>query len=207
MSSVRPSILHTLNQRGPLSIEEIARAIGISKMATRYHLRLLTQENLIATHVKCCGAVGRPCKLYALTEKAHAQLPQGYAELVEHLLDELEHSLGERQTRALLRRAGKRAALPAAQAEAGIQARLNRTARFLSRSGYAARVDRAPDALALVVYHCPYRTAARRYPAVCEMDRAMIGALMQTDTRMTCCIAAGHAECRFLVSRRDQEKV
>ena len=110
MSSIRQTLLETLNRRGPLSIEELALATHLSTLAARYHLRLLERQGLIVLRdAPHCGAVGRPQRIYALAEGAYERLPNQYNQLAGNLIDEIEETLGPKEARALMRRAGRRA--------------------------------------------------------------------------------------------------
>jgi predicted ArsR family transcriptional regulator len=111
MSNPRRVILETLSQRGPLPLAEIARAARRSPLATRYHLRLLVDAGwIVANTVAHRASVGRPQVLYTLAEPAHAQLPKQYDSLAAQLLGEMIRACGEKETRALLRRAGRQLA-------------------------------------------------------------------------------------------------
>ncbi len=202
MSNIRRVILETLNQRSPLSIEEIARAVRRSTMATRYHLSLLVNEALVvADKVDRRANVGRPQMLYALADRAHEHLPKQYNWLAEQLLEAIGDSLGAREKRALLRRAGKRLAVsaPTLRRGARLETRLERTADFLTERGYMARWEKINGEYALHVRNCPYRQVALAHREVCDMDIAMINGLVEMPMKMSCCIANKENKCSFIV--------
>ncbi|MBI5650013.1 MAG: hypothetical protein HZC40_06120 [Chloroflexi bacterium] len=73
MTDVRQTILESLNERGALSLDALARAARHSKMAVRYHLGLLLDEGLVALQdADRRGVVGRPQLRYALAEGGRA---------------------------------------------------------------------------------------------------------------------------------------
>src|SRR5512143_983021 len=209
MSSIRQTLLEALNQRGPLSIEELALAAHLSKMAARYHLRLLERQGLVVLHdSRHCGAVGRPQMVYALAEGAYERLPNQYNQLAGRLIDEIEATLGPKEARALLRRAGRRAAeaAPVARRGARLESRLNRAGKFLSARGYVATCVKTDEGPSLVVCNCPYRHVAQTHRQVCDLDRAMIGALLDAPVKMTHCIANQDPQCRFVLGKRNSEQ-
>lgn len=202
MSNPRQVILETLNQRGPLPISELARAARHSPLAMRYHLALLIEEALVvADQVDRRANVGRPQMLYALADRAHEHLPKQYNWLAEQLLEEIGDSLGTKEKRALLRRAGKRlaAAAPPLRRGARVETRLERAADFLTERGYMAQWEKTDGAYALRICNCPYRQVALAHREVCDMDVAMIGGLMETPIRMSGCIANQAGKCSFVV--------
>jgi predicted ArsR family transcriptional regulator len=209
MSSIRQTLLETLNRRGPLSIEELALAAHLSTMATRYHLRLLERQGLIVLRDSVhCGAVGRPQRIYALAEGAYAHLPNQYDQLAGNLIDEIEDTLGPKEARALLRRAGRRAAeeAPGTRRRTRLESRLHQTSRFLSARGYVATCVKTDEGPSLVVCNCPYRHVAQTHRQVCDLDRAMIGALLDAPVKMTHCIANQDPQCRFVLGKRNSEQ-
>ena len=204
MSQIRRVILETLGKRGPLPITEIARAARHSVMATRYHLSLLIDEGCVAAKdVAHSTSVGRPQALYTLADRAHEHLPQQYNSLAEQLLEEIAHSLGEKEQRALLRRAGKRLAASAPPVRRGARAEtrhaLRRAVDFLSERGYLAQWEKANGEYALHVCNCPYRQVAFTHRQVCDMDVALLGELVAAPMKMSHCLASQDARCTFIV--------
>jgi DeoR family transcriptional regulator, suf operon transcriptional repressor len=209
MSDIRQTVIETLSQEGSLPVEEIARAARVSTMAMRYHLTLLARKGLIVQQeVARRGNVGRPQMMYALADDARERLPKKYPALAAQLLDEVTDTLGEKRARAMLRRAGRHAAMaaPPLRRGAGIQARVNRATKFLTERGYMARWEKSNGDLVLSVCNCPYRQVAQEHRQVCDLDVAMIGALMGAPLKMTRCIAHHDGQCQFVVKRASNKK-
>ncbi len=195
MPGVRQAIIETLGAHGALSLGEMAHAVNLTKMAARYHLGLLLREGLVtARECEHCGTVGRPPMLYALAEPARERLPKQYDVLAAALLDEIAETRGPEQARGLLRGVGRRlaATAPPLREGMGLEARLTRAAKFLSARGYSAAVDGD----ALVARNCPYRAVAREHPDVCELDLALVAALLRVPVAVT-----GGDECRFVITK------
>jgi predicted ArsR family transcriptional regulator len=202
MSHIRRVVLETLSARGPLPVDAIAHVIRHSTMATRYHLALLLDEGLVVSKdVARRASAGRPQMLYALADCAHEHLPKQYNGLAARLLDEIGDSLGAKEKRALLRRAGRRlaAAAPALRRGARVHARLDRAVDFLVKHDYMARWEKTDGEFALCVCNCPYRQVALAHREVCDMDLALIGGLLDLPMQQTGCIAHQDSHCRFVV--------
>ncbi len=202
MLNIRQTVIETLSQSGPLPVAALATAARLSPIAIRYHLGLLVRDGLIvqqraATH----GKVGRPQALYALADRGQERLPKKYHTLAVELLDEISDSLGAKKARALLRRAGRHAAAasPPSRPGAGTQARLNRATKFLTERGYMARWEKSDDNFLLSVCNCPFHQIAPEHREVCDMDIALIGALLDAPTKMTRCIASRDGQCQFVI--------
>jgi predicted ArsR family transcriptional regulator len=205
MSKIRQVVLEILSQQGPLPLDAIARATRRTVLSLRYHLTYLEREQLIVQQdVERRGHVGRPQTLYALADKAHEHLPKQYNALAAQLLDEISDALGEKETRGLLRRAGRRiaASAPPVRAGASVETRLNRTVKFMSERGYMARWEKTNSDFLLTVCNCPYRQVAQAHRQVCDMDHAMIATLVDTTPRAQSCIANHDAQCQFLIAKK-----
>lgn len=205
----RSIILQVLGQRGPLTLAQLARAVQRSPLATRYHLDVLIAQGIVApSHVAHRARVGRPQTLYALTPRAHIYLPHQYAWLAQQLLTELARVCGERELRMAFQRIGWRLAetLPLSRPTTRLRTRLRRAINFLCARGYAARTEQGNDGWAIIIHHCPYQQVARVSRAVCELDLALLDALVQVSFKMTRCIARQDAECVFVLSTRATRK-
>lgn len=209
MSKIRRVILETLGQHDALPIDALARATRHSVLATRYHLGVLINEGLVSAQPAAPAvSAGRPQMLYALADSAHEELPKQYNEFAARLLDEIADTLGEKETRTLLRRAGKKLAASAAplRKSTRIETRLERTVDFLSARGYMAQWEKLERDYALYVRNCPYRQVALTHRQVCEMDLALVDELMDFPMRMTQSIAHHDRQCTFLIRSNRSKK-
>lgn len=105
--STRKMILTMLKTKGPLSVSEMTRELGITEMAVRRHLNTLERDNLIASEL-VRQAMGRPMNQYSLTEHAEDLFPKKYQHLTLDLLEELESALGEDKVNLLFERRKQR---------------------------------------------------------------------------------------------------
>lgn len=203
MVNIRQTVLETLSRAGPLRVQAIARQAHLSPTAMRYHLVLLEKDGLIASReVNSEGKVGRPQLEYALAEAASERLPKKYAELASHLIDALAQAVGPKATRATLRAIGRRAAAGAGLPRGSAERRFKRTTQFLNEHGYMARWCKSSDRWSLNICNCPFRQVALKHREVCDMDTAMIGALVGTPLRMTHCIAHDDGQCELVTLRK-----
>ncbi len=93
----------------PGTVHDLADALNIRENAIREHMEMLEAMGLIESKfVKV--KVGRPKKIYSITEKGMELFPKKYDLLLKILLDELTHENGAIWVRDFLRRAGERIA-------------------------------------------------------------------------------------------------
>lgn len=182
-AGTRERILFLLKTRGPQTTAWLARRLGITAMGVRQHLARLAEEERVA-YAEERRPVGRPARVWRLTERGAAGFPEGYADLTVDLLGSLRAAFGaaglERLVAERTRRqiADYRGRLP--DARAPLARRVAALARIRREEGYMAEWSRARDgALTLVENHCPICAAAEVCQGLCdgelELFRAALG--------------------------------
>ena len=179
----RDRILYLLKTRGPQTAGELASKLRMTPMGTRQHLLKLEQSELVAWDERKSG-VGRPRRVWRLSDKGEGRFPEGYADLAVDLLTGLRQVFGSdglarliaERTRAQVER--YRAALP--PADAPLARRVEALARLRSDEGYMASWHRDRDgALTLVENHCPICAAVEVCQGLCgaelELFRTVLG--------------------------------
>src|SRR5215210_2550328 len=91
--SSRQEILKLLRHRGELTAEDLAREVGITSVAVRQHLHILEASGLIATATER-RPIGRPRRVYSLTERADDLFPSSYHLLANIILEQLQQREG-----------------------------------------------------------------------------------------------------------------
>ncbi len=205
----RRAVLDLLKQAGPQDAALLAERLGITPMAVRQHLYELQEEGLVA-HEAVRRPVGRPAKLWRLTDAAERFFPDGHAELTTGLLQAMRQAFGAEGLDRLLavrteqQVADYRAAIDGA---ASLPTRLRRLAERRSSEGYMAEVEAEPDGAWLFVEnHCPICTAAKACSGLCaselEVFRRVLGPEVEIDR--TDHILAGARRCAYRVRMLSQ---
>jgi predicted ArsR family transcriptional regulator len=164
-------MIEHLKRDGPQDAGTLAAGLGVSAMAVRQHLYALADEKLVAFHEEA-RPVGRPAKLWRLTEAADRFFPDGHADLTLGLLDAMREAFGEDGMEKLLaaRTAEQVAAYRKRVKPAGtLKARLEALAQIRTEEGYMAAVvrDGDGDGYLLVENHCPICAAAKACQGLC----------------------------------------
>ena len=179
----RDKVLFQLKTRGPQTAGQIGRRLGVTEVAVRQHLKRLEEEGLVEATEERRG-VGRPSRVFSLTEKASGRFPNTHADLTVELLAALRSTFGvegldrivAQRTRTQL--AAHRARMPAAGAS--LEERVQALTRLRREEGYMAECQRERDgSFLLVENHCPICAAARFCQGFCrdelEVFRKLIG--------------------------------
>ena len=106
-SRSRLDILRLL-YRNSLSVEQIAEKLGLQPITVRHHLQSLVESGFVEAIEERAGSVGRPKIFYKLVrEPPLVSYPRrSYLVLNSFLLNTLRSTLGENQTRKLIRKVG-----------------------------------------------------------------------------------------------------
>ena len=89
-----PRLLHALKAAGPQTAEALGRKLGMTAVGARQHLARLQEEGLVAAEDRSEG-VGRPKRVWSLTEAGHARFPDNHAGLTLELIGAIRKAGGE----------------------------------------------------------------------------------------------------------------
>jgi predicted ArsR family transcriptional regulator len=197
-------ILLQLKTRGPAETLALAAALGISRQATLQHLERLVAEGLVS-HVDERRGVGRPRRLWSLTQKAQARFPDTHAQLTLEMLDALRAEFGEAGLERLIARREQATAKGYAAALAGcetLQARVARLAELRAAEGYMAEWQADGDGFLLVENHCPICAAAAACQGFCRAELQAFGEALGpgASVRRTDHILAGARRCAYRIT-------
>jgi predicted ArsR family transcriptional regulator len=197
----RPAVLDLLKLHGPANAPALARLRRVALTAVRQQLAVLEREGLVTARVER-RRVGRPTRLYALTEKAEALFPQGYGPLALDLLREIRRTEGDAKVARLLARRSRQLAASYRRRLKGrtLKERWAELARIRAEEGYMARP--APGGLA--EHHCPIAAVAREFPAVCRFEKRLFEAVLGRPLERTDHLASGGRACVYAAPARSR---
>ena len=198
-------ILFSLKTRGPAETLALAAALGISRQAALQHLERLVADGLV-THADERRGVGRPRRIWSLTEAAQARFPDTHAQLTLEMLDAVRAEFGEDGVeRLIVRREAVTAAAYATALEplTRLEARVARLTALRTAEGYMAEWSADPDGgFTMVENHCPICAAATLCQGFCraelEVFREVLGAGVTVER--TDHILAGARRCAYRIS-------
>ena len=206
ITGTRREILELLKTRGPQTAAAIAKPLGVTAMAVRQHLWDLRDEKLVEETSRP-GGVGRPAKIWSLTEDAERYFPDAHAELAVGLIGALRESLGPEAMDAVIAARAKQQLenYRAAMADCGsLAAKLEALAGARTAEGYMATVESDGDDLLFLEHHCPICAAARVCQGLCAMEldvfRDCLGPSVEVER--TDHILAGARRCAYRVTPR-----
>jgi predicted ArsR family transcriptional regulator len=199
-SSDRP-LLDLIRRKGPLTVAEMAEALGVTATAVRVRLSRLVGSGFVERRTEH-GKRGRPRHTYQASVEAHRRLGQNYADLAVVLWEEMMRTVEDRKLRRLLftRVTERLAELYRSQVRGeGWEGRLVQLGSVLHERGIEAEVahhdgDNTPFLRQL---SCPYFELAETDPAICALERKMFEKVLGRGLRLSQCRLDGHRSCDF----------
>lgn len=207
MKGTRSHILDLLRQRGEMTVAALVEELSIVAPAVRRHLEILAGEGLVQYRtVK--QQTGRPYFAYHLTEKAREADADGYARLLERILqgaatvpagdgrdmllsivlDGLSHQLTD-EYRAHVH-------------GDTLEERVESLVRAMRDDGILEAWEQRGDAIHLTNSACPHRRAALVTSDLCDSERRAIAALLGEDVVQTGRMVDGRGCCEYVVRTR-----
>jgi predicted ArsR family transcriptional regulator len=197
----RQEILRLLRLRGGMTVEDLSRAMGISSVAVRQHLEVLTAEDLISA-VTERRPVGRPRRVYALTEAADELFPKRYHLLATMILEHLQEHDGAAKVDEVMQ--NRRARLEECYAPQmrgkSLRERVATIARIQDENGYMADWEERNDGSFLLREHnCAICKVARGFPVVCEKERELFADLLDAEVTREQHMLQGDGVCSYVI--------
>jgi len=205
MHTSEDRILQALKSRGGQSTQAIARQLAVTLPGARKHLTDLQQAGLVASKMVAAG-VGRPKRMWRLTEKAQSRFPDTHAFLIVELIGAARNLFGEDGIDRLINQRERdmhkryQAALQKAR---GLRAKVARLCELRSEEGYMAEWSVLEDgAFLLAENHCPICAAARLCQGFCRSELHLFETVLGAGTTVERIehILAGARRCAYRIA-------
>ena len=204
----RLKILGILQREGSMTVDKLAREVGLSSTTIRRHLDIL-QRDLLVSFDQIRQGSGRPEYLYFLTEYGHESGSRDYKSFLVDLVTEisgltstdLSAKNGKELLSFLIARIADQVSWPYLQpSRSSTDARVAKLELALSDRGFAPEITRKGDQLEIRLCNCPLRSAALCQEAVCLFDHTLISAILQVDPVRESSIHDGHTTCLYVAA-------
>ena len=185
--STRGRIVVLLRRSGR-TVEELARALGLTDNGVRAHLAVLERDGIARQRgsVRRGSGGGKPAYVYELTSEAEELFPKAYEPVLGRLLDILAERLGPEESEALLRSVARRLADGKTAPADGTRARLEVAAGVLNELGGLAEVEERDGTFVIRGYSCPLAAVTPEHPEVCRMAEALVAEVAGVPVREHC---------------------
>ena len=209
--SSQDRILYWLKSRGPQATATLSERLEMTAVGARKHLMGLVAQGLVDYEDKA-ESVGRPKRLFFLTDAGHARFPDTHSVLTVELLQSVRKVFGEAGLDKLITEreqstlAHYRHALESYRSLAG---RVKALTELRAHEGYMAEWQRTDDgAYLLVENHCPICAAAATCQGLCRSELAIFQDVLGEDVSVerTDHVLAGARRCAYRIEQRRSAK-
>lgn len=191
-----------LENKGGLSIDEVASALCISRNAVQQHFAALERDGYIQMGVLNQTA-GRPVRSFVLTEAGINSFPKQYAWFSELIINDLKNEMGSEAFLRYLDKLGghlSQSLLPRFEGKS-TDGRIEELLGVMDELGFKTknRSESSGHERIIEACNCIYHDLAQKHEEICEFDRALITALMDKPIEHEECMAKGGCVCRFKI--------
>ncbi len=202
----REQVLQLLLEKGRATIKELAEALNINPVSVRHHLLKLEAEGLVTSQEERHG-VGRPRRVYYLTEKGLAQFPSRYVWLASQLLRHLKATVPRHLvTQVFIQMAQEMASQVEGLENMSTEERLELLTQILRREGFIVTWESHDDRYVVREIACPYLQLGHQHPEVCTLDSALIAHMLDVDAERIQCMLTGDNECVYIIPKSQVEE-
>jgi predicted ArsR family transcriptional regulator len=198
LETTRGQVLALL-RRGPRTVDELARGLGLTDNAIRAHLATLERDGLVrqAGQRRGTGA-GKPALLYEVGPDVEVRLSRAYAPVLTALVDELVKELPKDRTEALLRRAGAQLAVTIARPGGTLEGRARQAVALLNELGGSAVLESDGGGFRIRGCGCPLSAAVSRRRETCGAVQSLLSEVVGVSLAR-CCEYEPGPRCCFVV--------
>jgi predicted ArsR family transcriptional regulator len=198
--STRERVMQTLLTRHRCTINELADAVDINPISVRHHISKLQVDGLVDSAEERHG-VGRPRRLYFLTDKGREHFPTRYLRLTLRLLEQLKETVPPSMISKLFAQMAQNLAADYEAELDGLsmEERLNLVKDLLTSEGFTVDWEKQGDHYHIRESNCPYFYVGQNHPEVCSVDQTLISTVLAVPAEKIKCMLHGDSHCTYIV--------
>jgi predicted ArsR family transcriptional regulator len=200
--STRERVLHTLLSRRRCTINELANAVNINPISVRHHISKLEAEGLVTSEEERHG-VGRPRRIYYLTEEGLELFPSRYLRLTIRLIEQLKETMPEPMVDRLFTQMAEDVASEYESQINGLsmEDRLDLVTNLLDNEGFIVEWEQQGNEYLIREISCPYYHIGQSHPEVCSVDQTLISRMLSVPAEKVKCVLDGDSHCTYVVPK------
>lgn len=203
IKSTRERVLYTLLKKHRCTINDLALAVNINPISVRHHIAKLEADGLVTSEDERHG-VGRPRRVYFLTEDGREKFPTRYMRLTTRLLQQLKESMPNQIVNELFSDMAADLVQEYAQSieldNLPMEDRLELVKDILAREGFDIEWKRKGDLYHIREVSCPYFHIGQDHPEVCRVDQTLISSILDVPAEKIECLLDGDKHCTYVVA-------
>jgi len=200
-NSQRQILDQLLEHKSGATLDELAKAVGLSRTAVNQQLVSLERDGFIRKDTTRKTA-GRPQHVYVLTEPGANLFPKQYSWFSKMLIETLRQQVGAEQVSQYMYDLGVKLSAALIPRLVGMNRteRIQEIVKIMNETGFVARTTSAATGEKLPrveCRNCVYHDLSKQYPEVCRFDIGFLSGLMGAEVEHQSCMQRGSEACRF----------
>jgi predicted ArsR family transcriptional regulator len=198
--STRERVLHNLLVNHKCTINELAEAVHINPISVRHHISRLEADGLVTSAEERHG-VGRPRRIYFLTENGRELFPTRYLRLTLRLLQQLKETVPPTMVNQLFTNMAQDLASEYESELKGLsfEDRLDLIKQLLTSEGFTVEWIKSGNSYQIKETNCPYFHIGQNHPEVCSVDQTLISTVLAIPASKIECMLNGDAHCTYVI--------
>lgn len=201
MGSTRDFVLEHLRTAQRCTINDLAEAVKINPVSVRHHISRMQAQGLVDSAEERHG-VGRPRRVYFLTQAGREHFPAHTIRFTNSLLAELKEQLPAETYDKIFTRMAESISEKYAGSELetmDIPQRLSLLEECLSNEGFSVQIEQTVDEIIIKETGCPYYHVGQTHREVCAIDKALISKILAAEPQRSSCLLSGDSHCTYVV--------
>ena len=187
-----------LLRRGPLTIDEVASAVGLTRTAVRAQLASLQQEGSVEYREMRRGT-SKPARTYGLTAEAEQRLSKAYIPILTQLLHVLAGRQAPEEVDAIMHEVGRRLVAGRALRQGTLAERVLAGSVLLNELGGTTEVIQEDSHFVIRGHGCPIAVVTNEHPAACNTLESLLSEFIG-ESVVKCCDRYERRRCCFEVA-------
>lgn len=200
LGETRTKLLKMLRHT-PMTVVEMAEALGLSTNGIRVHLSWLTAHGLVAQAGTHRDTGGKPAQFYSISANGEELFPKAYSTVLTGVMNEIDrHGARRGHLKELMCDVGEHMAgglvIPRR-----LESRVNAAAQAVRDMGGDVAVEETVGGWRISGHGCPLSAAVAARSETCELVRSLIERVSGCEVS-THCECGSQPNCCFELSRR-----
>ncbi len=187
-----------LLRRGALTIDEVARAVGLTRTAVRAQLSTLQQDGAVEQRGVRRGT-SKPARTYGVTVEAELLLSRAYIPILTQLLHVLADRIPRQEFDLIMREVGRGLMTGRAMPHGTLGERVLAASALLNDLGGITEVDEEGSHFVIRGHGCPLAAATAEYPEACNALESLLSEFVGQPVAK-CCDRYDRQRCCFEVA-------
>ena len=210
MATTRDLVLKTLLTQQKCTINDLAAAVGINPISVRHHVTKLEASGLVSSDEERHG-VGRPRRVYFLTEQGVEQFPTRYLQLTVRLLSQIKENFPDPTVKHIFKGIAKDLIANLASDididSLSLEERLDVLQELLKNEGFTIQWEKEDDKYRILETSCPFYHVGQTHPEICIVDESLISNVLIVPVVREKCILDGDSYCSYILQEDNSAEI